>query len=102
MNKELINKAIAHITDQANKGNVQCIIPLSEQLINKCDSDHIAEMLLAENKKLVDIAKSIESRAKDNGNYISDAEAHEMLFEYYGISERIKPHKKILDITEMI
>lgn len=117
---ELIDKAIAHITDEAMKLGDDLSIMIEEHLTNICITEAVANKLLNEEKTLNKLNKNIwdEARKRKNGNgaHIPDAEIFEMAESYYCITEEDKNSiaihqnhkqvhkepKKIVNIMDML
>lgn len=113
MNKELINSAIAKITEEALSIKDAFSQMIEEHLTDICKTDAVATKLLAENKSLKafceDMWKEAKSRstkcAAGSGAYISDQECFEMAETYYEIAEedkRTKTSNNVIDITQLL
>lgn len=118
--KELLDKAIAHITDEATKINEQLITMIEEHLTNICTNVAVAQKLLNKDKTLEELSKNIwdeaRKRKKGNGAHIPDVEIFKMAEKYYEITEedknstirqekesaQIKTNKKIINIMDLI
>ena len=113
MNKELINSAIAKITEEALSIKDAFSQMIEEYLTDICKTDAVATKLLAENKSLKvfcdEMWKEAKSRstkcASGSGAYISDQECFEKAEAYYEITEddkRTKTSTNVIDITELL
>ena len=95
MNKELINSAIAKITEEALSIRDAFSQMIEEHLTDICNTDAVATKLLAENKSLKAFCEDMwkEARSKStkcaagSGAYISDKECFEKAEAYYEITE---------------
>lgn len=111
---ELLDKAIAHITEQAMKLDEQLTYMIEEHLTNICTTEQVANKLLDEEKTLEKLNKDIwnlaSKRKKGNGAHIPDAEIFEISEKYYGITEEDKniktvnkrQDKKIVNIMDLL
>ena len=83
------DRAIAKITDEAMKINNPIAIALEEHLTQKCTSDTVADLLLAEDKQLRkiigDIRAEARKQAQDGCAEIPDEEVYAMVDRYYGL-----------------
>lgn len=113
MNKELINSAIAKITEEALSIKDAFSQMIEEYLTDICKTDAVATKLLDENKSLKafcdEMWKEAKSRsakcAAGSGAYISDKECFEKAEAYYEITEedkRTKNTTNVIDITELL
>lgn len=113
MNKELINSAIAKITEEALSIKDAFSQMIEEHLTDICKTDAVATKLLAENKSLKAFCEDMwkEARSKSTkcaagrGAYISDKECFEKAEAYYEITEedkRTKNTTNVIDITELL
>lgn len=106
----MINKAIAHITDQMMKLNQPLVQLIEEYLTEICTTEAVAEKLLAEGKTLKELNDRMWSEAAKRktgqGAYIPEPELYAMAEEYYGIAEedKQKQHKAsdVIDIRDLL
>ena len=109
----MINKAIAHITDQAMKAGDELSRFLEEHLTEICTNERIAEKLLNEEKTLKEINDQMwakaEKRRKGNFAGIDSRELYDMLESYYEITEADKQHNRqksksntVIDISGLL
>ena len=90
----MIDKAIAHITDQMMQLNQPLVQLIEEHLSEICTTTAVAEKLLNEEKTLKELNDKVwsEARKRKQGNaaYIPESEIFTMSEEYYGITEADK------------
>ena len=117
---ELLDKAIAHITDQAMEIDHPFAIFIEEHLTNICTTEAVANKLLDESKSLKEFCKNQEDemreQAKKKGSGLqcaglSDAEFYSRAEAYYCITEEDKNSitvhpkqepKKIVNIMDLL
>ena len=113
MNKELINSAIAKITEEALSIKDAFSQMIEEHLTDICKTDAVATKLLAENKSLKAFCEDMWKEARNkstkcaagSGAYTSDKECFEKAEAYYEITEedkRTKNTTNVIDITELL
>lgn len=113
MNKELINSAIAKITEEALSIKDAFSQMIEEHLTDICKTDAVATKLLAENKSLKAFCDEMwkEARRKStkcaagSGAYISDQECFEKAEAYYEITvddKKTTAAANVIDITELL
>lgn len=107
---ELIDRAIAHITEQMmqHPGDDMYII-LEEYLTEICTTNAIADKLLKEEKNLEGFIETLWEEAKkrnENTAVMTSSEVIPMLELYYGITEEDKQGSnsiiKTIDITDFL
>lgn len=112
---EIINKAIAHITEQMMKEpNNTAIVEIEEHLTKLCKNESIARKLLAEGKTLQGALKEIENRAREIAKIgavcIGPQEGFALVERYYDITEadktegkvKAKSEPKLIDVTDFL
>lgn len=92
---EIINKAIAHITEQMmQEEDDSAIVAIEEYLTEICSNERIADKLMVEGKTLKGALQEIENRArkiqKNRRACVGPAEAFVIVERYYGITEEDK------------
>ena len=87
------------------------LIPFEEYLTGICNTDKIADLILAEDKKLEECFNKMKEiarkRAKNGCAYIPPEEGFEIIRDYYGITEDdLSTHASkpagIVDITDFL
>ncbi|MDR1954309.1 MAG: hypothetical protein LBQ21_07575 [Clostridiales Family XIII bacterium] len=91
MSKEKIDTAIRRLTEEANKKDTKPFYRFSELLIDRCVTDEIADLLLADDKTIAGADKKIAEEARKDGGCIDDEAAHAILFEYFGLPASASP-----------
>lgn len=113
MNKELINSAIAKITEEALALKDPFAQMIEEHLTSICTTEEVATKLLSKDKLLKTFCEEMWKEAKSrstkcaagSGAYISDKECFEKAEAYYEITEedkRTKNTTNVIDITELL
>ena len=103
---------IEMLTDQAKaklaeeiKGNDH-LIPFEEYLTGICETDRIAEKILAEGKSLEKCFKHMKdiARKRKTGNfaYIPPEEGFRIIREYYGIDDKDEEKADAVDIMDLL
>ncbi|MCC2864894.1 PcfK-like family protein [Anaerovorax odorimutans] len=105
----MIDKAIAHITEQMMQLDQPLMQLIEEHLTGICTTTAVAERLLAEDKSLKNLNDKVWSEArkrkKGDGAYIPESEIFAMAEEYYGITEEDKNtpgNAGVIDILDLI
>ena len=113
MNKELINSAIAKITDESLKIKDAFAQMIEEHLTDICNTDAVATKLLSKDKSLKafcdemwQVARSKSKKCvAGSGAYISDKECFDKAEAYYEITAEDKRKTAVadvIDITELL
>jgi hypothetical protein len=82
------------------------LIPFEEYLTGICETDEIAEKILAKDKTLERCYKNIESYARQRKNgacaCIADEEVFRIMREYYGIDADAKKEEEKADAVDIM
>lgn len=111
--QEIINKAIAHITNQMMQNqDDSAIVAIEEYLTDICKNEVIASKLLNEEKTLKGALKAIENRArkiqKNKRACVGPWEGFAIVEKYYSITEEDKQasnsskSKKDMDLIDVM
>lgn len=102
----MIDKAIAHITEQMIQLNLPLVQLIEEHLTSICTTEAVAEKLLAKDKCLRELNDTIwseaEKRKSGKGAYIPEPEIFAMAEAYYGITEADKNTSGSADVIDIL
>ena len=88
---DMIDKAIAKLTEEMMELNNPFAQAMEEHLTQLCTNDRIAEKILQEGKSLKAACEKVREKAKKEAvrgiGIVSDQDAYKMVEEYFGITE---------------